>query len=363
MLKRLFQYPFLLVFGISAISIRIFSLQETWVEAYYSGMFYPLISVAIRALLGWIPFSVGDFLYGAATLYLVFVLWRGFKKIRAYRAVPLLWGRIVRKVVTTALSIYILFNVLWGLNYNRQGISRQLALREELYTADELAALVQVLQQKLCVYGNEVSTLERSRLSNNAYLFAEGVTAYEGAVKRFPFLQYHVPSIKPSLLTPLGQYFGFTGYYNPFTGEAQLKTSIPVFLKPFVLCHEMAHQIGYAKENEANLVGFLAGRERANPEFRYSVYFEMYLYALGELSRRERNSAALFLKTAHPQVLRDRQEYLNYLTSQQNIVEPLVSRFYDRYLKLNNQPKGKGSYNAVVAWLIAYAKKYGASAI
>ncbi len=363
MLHRVFKYPVLLILGLCAVLIRIFSLNESWVETYYSNGIYPVMAVASRALLGWIPFSVGDLLYAAATIYLLLLIWKGFTVLKNSRSAPVPWVTLLRKAVTVALVIYILFNVLWGLNYNRQGISTQLALKEAPYSSSELTNLVAALQQKLCLYGNEVSRTERTRLSSNSDLFEEGVAAYETAEKRFPFLQYQVSSIKPSLLTPLGHYFGFTGYYNPFTGEAQLKTSIPIFLKPFVLCHEMAHQIGYAKENEANLVGFFAGREHSNPEFRYSVYFEMYLYAVGELLRRERGAAALFLKTAHPQVLRDRQAYLDYLSSQENIVEPFVSRFYDRYLKMNNQPKGRGSYNAVVAWLIAYAKKYGTSAI
>jgi hypothetical protein len=38
-------------------------------------------------------------------------------------------------------------------------------------------------------------------------------------------------------------------------------------------------------------------------------------------------------------------------------------RFYDGFLKMNNQPKGKETYNEVVAWLIAYMKRYGEEAI
>lgn len=363
MFKLVFRHPFFLIMLLLALAVKGVSTQEEWIEVYYSGAFYPAISAIFRALLGWIPFSAGDIIYTTAALYLLFSLFKALRSLQRNGRNTFPWGSATRQVLMISLGVYVVFNVCWGLNYNRKGISMQLNLKEESYNTEDLTRLAMLLQHSLCSYGEQVNAESRRRLNTNNTLFKEGVAAYDHASRRFPFLQYRVPSIKPSLLTPFGHYFGFTGYYNPFTGEAQLKTTIPVFLKPFVLCHEIAHQLGYAKENEANMVGFLTAKSHVNKEFRYSAYFEMYLYALGELGRRERGSTLLFWKTAHPQVLLDRQEYLSYLEAQENGVEPFISGFYDRYLKLNNQPKGKGSYNAVVAWLVAYMKKNGAASI
>ena len=36
------------------------------------------------------------------------------------------------------------------------------------------------------------------------------------------------------------KFSGFLGYYNPFTGEAQVNTKVPQFVIPFTICHEMA---------------------------------------------------------------------------------------------------------------------------
>ena len=58
----------------------------------------------------------------------------------------------------------------------------------------------------------------------------------------------------------------FLGYYNPFTGEAQVNTNVPAFVIPFTTCHEMAHQIGYASESEASFVGFLVIRNSNNAD-------------------------------------------------------------------------------------------------
>jgi len=46
-----------------------------------------------------------------------------------------------------------------------------------------------------------------------------------------------------------------------------------------------------------------------------------------------------------------------------NPVEPIITWSYGHFLKANNQPGGKQTYNEVVAWLIAYYKKFGVEAL
>jgi hypothetical protein len=162
----------------------------------------------------------------------------------------------------------------------------------------------------------------------------------------------------------VGHLIGFTGYYNPFTAEAQLKTNIPVFLKPFVVTHEIAHQAGYAKENEASFVAWLTCQSSGDLNFRYSAYFEVYrdaIYACRQTPNKELTEK--IRKNVHPRVRQDILDLQRYLLRNRNFVEPLMSGAYDQYLKLNNQPKGKATYNEVVAYVMAYWKKFGSSAI
>jgi hypothetical protein len=252
---------------------------------------------------------------------------------------------------------------LWGLNYSRLGIAHQLQLNVQPYNLQNVNTLTQRLQQQLNSYAQKVDTSKRHNLDNNKTLFAEGVESYQSAQQKLPYLHYTVPSIKPSLYTHVGHFFGFTGYYNPFSGEAQLKTTIPVFIKPFVTTHEIAHQLGYAKENEANFVAFLANKQSGNVDFLYATYYELYRYALREVYNRDTALAWGFKEKLHPRVRRDNELLKQYIVRTQNKIEPFMSIFYDRYLKLNNQEKGVQTYNEVVALLIAYAKKYGLSAI
>ena len=59
----------------------------------------------------------------------------------------------------------------------------------------------------------------------------------------------------------IGNYVGFQGYYNPFTTEAQYNAELPNTYIPFTLSHESAHQLGFAREQEAT--GHLPYRARS----------------------------------------------------------------------------------------------------
>src|SRR5690606_26236866 len=190
-------------------------------------------------------------------------------------------------------------------------------------------------------------------------LFQEGRLAYEHASKKYPYLRYKPTSLKPSIFSYAGNYLGFQGYYNPFSGEAQVNTTIPRFLEPFVTAHEVAHQLGYAKENEANFVAFLACRDFESPAFQYSLYFDLYNYASGELYRRDTGLSNMYYEKLHQQVKRDIDELRLFYNSYKNPIEPVITWGYGHFLKANNQPAGKRTYNEVVAWLVAWYKKFG----
>ena len=250
------------------------------------------------------------------------------------------------------------------MNYYRQGIETQLGLKLAPYSVNDLFTLTTVLRDRLNGYAGKIDSVQRLQYNQNQLLFSTGGDAYKNVEQQYPFLSYSASSIKPSMFTLVGHWFGFTGYYNPFSAEAQLKTSIPVFLKPFVITHEIAHQLGYAKENEASFVAYLTCKASPDINFLYSVYFEMYRDAIFEC-RQAADTAfvANLARNIHPRVKWDIRDLRSYLLSNKNFVEPLMTDAYDKYLKLNNQPKGRATYNEVIAYLVAFMKKFGKNSI
>ncbi len=348
---------------ILTILIKWASWYPGWVENYYTYGLYPAISYVQRLLFGWVPISIGDLFYFFLIIIIIYKLYRFlrlvFKKqfTRQYLTAGLQQG------IFFILFVYVCFNLLWGLNYNRRGISAQLGIQVKRYGMEELNTLTFTLHKKLNEYAAQVTEAQRDSFNKKSRLFTLSSDAYRQVSVQYPFLKYNPVSVKPSLFSYLGNYLGFQGYYNPFSGEAQANTTIPRFLEPFVTAHEIAHQIGYAKENEANFVAFLASRSSPSPVLKYSLYFDMYNYAIGEVYRRDTAAANYYQRTLHPQAKRDYTEYRDFYIRYRNPVEPVIMWAYGHYLKANNQPAGKQTYNEVVAWMIAYYKKFGIEAL
>jgi hypothetical protein len=333
--------------------VRLSILEPQWVEAYYSTGLYFYVSRLLRFLTAWLPFSLGDLLYITAGLFLLRSLFIGFRTIKNRKADSIWIRKQLSILIQIFLAIYLLFNLLWGLNYNRVGVASQLGLRLEDTSATELARLSSLL-------------LERSnklRPANPAIGFDQSSElakmAYRTVSTRYGFLESSPFSIKPSIFGAMGNYMGYSGYYNPFSGEGQVNTKVPGFLIPFVTCHEMAHQAGYAKENEANFVGFLAARETKDSALLYSTYLNMFLYANNELRQVDSVSAKANMTLLSPAVKNDLDQYRKWLRAYDTALGDLIDIAYNQYLKLNEQPAGRRSYNQVVIWLLAYYRQYG----
>jgi len=256
------------------------------------------------------------------------------------------------------LVVYVVFNGFWGLNYDRRGIADQLQLSVRPYTTDDLNELLSRIAGRLNDL-DSVGRVNRSILGNPRIVFAKAVRSYGYLAGQDPRFVYHSPSIKSSLFGWLDNYMGFGGYYNPFTGEAQVNTDVPVFTQPYTTCHEMGHQLGYAKENEANFVGYLSARSSTDPAFRYSVYFDLYIYAARELYLRDSNLVRPIREGLHHNIRQDFRDLQRFNQRFINPFEPVVRRMYGSYLRANRQPQGMKTYDEVTAWLIAYGRKYG----
>jgi uncharacterized protein DUF3810 len=343
---------------LTTVLIKFSSLYPNFIEKYYSTSFYPVFSKIQRFLFGWIPFSIGDLLYLFFIIVILVKTWQLIRIIfkRKFNRQYFLTG--LKQIIFFALFIYVFFYLFWGLNYSRRSIAEKLELQMSKYSQQDLDTLTSVLEEKLNYYADLV-TSQRDSFYKKKNLFRESQEAFKIAAGQYSFLKYQPRSIKPSLFSYAGNILGFQGYYNPFSGEGQVNTTVPVFIQPFVTCHEIGHQVGFGKENEANFAGFLACRLHPSPVFRYSVYFDMFNYAINELAHTDTARARQYLEKLHPQIKRDREELRIFFKKYKNPVEPIIMWGYNQYLIANNQPSGKRTYSEVIGFLIAYQKKFG----
>jgi hypothetical protein len=341
-----------------AIIIRFISLHPMLVEKYYSSGIYPHISKVLKYAFGWLPFSIGDIIYGTLIIWVLVKLVKGIIKIfrKEYN-----WAYLKTKIYSIAVSlllIYISFNLLWGLNYNRKGIAYQLGLTKEKYSAADLIIIDSLLVEKV----NESKRAllrQKKQYPSSAENFAAAANAYNNISKQYSWLAYKPASAKASLWGWAGNYIGFTGYYNPFTGEAQVNTTVPKFTQPFITCHEMAHQLGYAKEDEANFAGYLAATSSPDTLLHYSAYLDMYMYIQGSMMLSDIATTMYFSHKLIPEIKADLSDLYKFYGLHQSPLRPVFKWVYDGYLQKNEQPSGILTYEEVAAFLISYYKKHG----
>lgn len=339
------------------IMVMLFSSFPTLVENWYSMGMYIYISRFLRLLFGWLPFSIGDILYTIFGIWAIYSIVKFFIRIFSYKNKKNILLKGLYLLISTCMIIYLSFNLLWGLNYNRAGISKQLNLElKRSYTNQELNMLAKKLIYKTNFYRKEL--INEKIDSSFTSIKQEAIKAYNNTEKTLPFFKYKTQSIKVPVYNALGNYLNYSGYINPFTNEAQVNTLQPSFLLPFVVCHEMAHQVGYGTEDEANLAGYLTCVQSQKNFFKYSTYLQLFRYANNELFYRDSMLAKENYKQLDTLVKKDIEYMRNFFKQYQNPFEKYTTYLYNQYLKANEQPQGIETYTQVTAWLLAYENKY-----
>jgi Protein of unknown function (DUF3810) len=356
--KTVYWGIFLLVL---IVIIKIFSADAERVEFWYSARFFPWITGILRNIFGHFSFSLGDLLYAVAAGWIIYKLYRLLLfvvKTRQKQQLPTKIKKNVFTLLVAAALVYIVFNLFWGINYNRKGIAWQLGLSEMQYTTSELKNLNCMLIDKINISKGALLKNKTAYYSKRE-LFEAVSHTYQRLGKQYPYLEYEVPSIKSSMWGWFGNYAGFSGYYNPFSGEAQVNTTVPKFLHPYIACHEVAHQLGYAKEMEANFVGYLAATVSSDTLFHYSVYLDLFVYANRNLFMVDSSAARLYTKELIAPVQNDLKEWFLFSKKHRSILGPVVKWGYGIFLRNNEQPQGMLSYDEVTGFLLAYYKKFG----
>lgn len=332
--------------------IKIIANFPEFVEQYYSNGLYVFSSKLMRYGFGWLPFSVGDVLYTILSIYVL--RWLFINRKRTLKDTK----QWLLDILATFSIGYLAFHLLWAFNYYRLPLEKMLEI-DSKYTTEELISFT----NKLILKTNEIQmnitkndTIKVEIPFSKRELIGLVPKGYTELSKQFPHLAYSPTSIKYSIYSLPLTYMGFSGYLNPFTNEAQVDGLIPKYNFPTTSSHEVAHQLGYAAENEANFIGSLAAIKHHNIYFNYSGYSFALSHCLNEIYARDKQQYEAIVKTINKGILKNYKEVNNFWQSYQNPLEPAFKISYNTFLKANNQTKGIESYNYVVGLLVNYFK-------
>lgn len=334
---------------IQLILLKILAFFPETVERFYSNGLYIWLSKCSRFLLGRIPFSVGDIVYSFVVLYGIYWLYKN-------RKVP--WKVKVWPLLSFISVAYFLFHLLWAFNYYRVPLFEKMKIKRE-YTEQELVVFTENLITKTNAIHIAI-TNDREKKVTNPYsqdsVFKLTQNGYDQLAKENAYFEYKIPSQKKSLLSLPLTYMGFGGYLNPFTNEAQVNDKLPMYGFPNVVCHEMAHQIGFGSESECNFIGFLAGVKNEDLYFQYSALSNALRYCMSNIGMKNEKEFDRLKVKINPGIIKNYRESETFWQQYDTLIDKAFHTFYDQYLKSNQQEEGIDSYSKFVDLLVNYYK-------
>lgn len=321
------------------------------IESYYSKGIYPKIAHVLQSIFGRLPFSFGDIFYLVLGVFSIYLLYKCIKEWRTHLL------RNTLKITALLSVLYFIFHLFWALNYYRLPLYHQMNL-ETKYTTEELYETT----QKLLIHTNEL----HKNLAFANHIVASPYTKKElrsMASQGYKHIPEHIipntkvpESIKNSQFSLSLSYLGYGGYFNPFTGEAQVNAKVPKTLYAVIATHEQAHQLGYAAENEANFIGVLASIQNPDSFVQFAGYSYALRYCMSELARRDRDLYDSLYKKIRPEILEMYSSHHEFWKQYDTVIENISKNIWDKLLKASKQTDGVTSYSYIVALLVNFDK-------
>ena len=334
--------------------VKWFGHYPELVESYYSNGFYIYWSGFFRSLMGWLPFSMGDLLYGFLIVSVVVYLIKKWKRIFSD------WKVLLRDFVFVLSIAYFTFHISWGLNYYRQPVAQVFDVEENndmedlIATTEALIIRTNQLQYRITSDSTQIVQIPYSQNE----IFEKTIGAYGSLSKIYPEMNYVRPSLKKSLFSTLLTYMGYGGYLNPFTHESHVNSKIPNFRFPVVCGHEVSHQLGYSAENEANLIGYLVMASQEDEYLQYSAYSYALSHCLRAIHSKDKEKYENLYGQLNKGVQQNYAELKAFWESYKNPMEPVFKSVFNTFLKVNNQEDGIKSYSRVVPLIVGYHDKH-----
>lgn len=340
------------------------------VATYFNQGLFKYWTIGLRWLLGVIPFAIGELAYYIFIIVLIINILRYIISIKSLNQIKRNLGVKLLKLIWFCIRLFVVFQLIWGLNYlqpdptNAFNIQVQTPKNAQI-ALDQMNALTYELIQELNQTKQEIVSANTNS-PNFDQLVDHVHQDYEKVSGAYPRLKIEQQSVKKAIFPILGDYIGYLAYYQPITGEAIVRADLPLLTQPYTIAHEMAHQLGYASETEANFVAFVVASESKDPVLKYSMLLQMFTYAQDAqllLLAGTKGFDAWKMQIAKnkamlsPAVLKDRAAIKAFFAARADKQIQASNQLYDQFLKWNQQAAGLDSYADVLKWVRAYRLK------
>lgn len=331
------------------------SLANFWTERLTTPF-----KLLLARLFAPLPITAMELCYAALVLWLLF--WLG-KTVYLLIQAPsgrlrCLLRRLMQPVLTAA-TVAVCFSLLWGINYYADGFQEKAGTHARGVAVTELYDAARYFRVGLNAASAEVPRNEDGTLAADAReILARSEDLYLPLLADYPFLSNDLVQPQPMVFSRICSYLGFTGVTFPFTGEACINVDVPVSSIPCTVAHELAHQQGFASEQECNFLGILACLESSDPLYRYSGWLSGYVHLSNALYKADRELWKQLREETDPNALADLALRSAYWQQFEGPVDTAASKAYDSMLKGYGDSSGIQSYGTVTDLLVVYHQLY-----
>lgn len=309
--------------------------------------FFDIQKKVHQLLFSWIPFSVGDLLYLASGFFLLYLLITCLKKRNRHSS--------LLKILMVFNISYFLYQLFWGMLYFQVPIIKKLPSQKTPDT--EKAKVLALRYLEKCIKTRSMVKEDQHGvfIITDLQAVQKEILSRQATLPKY-IADKNVPEInafKPSLFKNIMSFTGILGYYNPFTAEAQFNSQLPHTYIPFTSAHESSHQLGFAREQEANFIGYLIGVTSQNPELRYSTEYFTLKSLLNFIMEKDPEFVKSVVKNYSPQMKRDRAYERAFIRRHQGILDDFFGFTNNLFLK-SNQQEGSVTYSYFIDLLLNY---------
>ncbi len=307
----------------------------------------------------WIPFSLAEALLLLIPILLILLIAVGCKKYCDSNRSTWVYVGILLSLLSV-IGIIFVWNFAAG--YYGSTLDQKLELDRQKSSAKELYATAEMLSAEINELSDEIVFLEDGT-SLMPYSYAEMndklLDAYEKFCEKHDFIDTFYSKVKPIMLSEPMSYTHITGVYTFFTGEANINVNFPDYTVPYTAAHELAHQRGISREDEANFIAFLVCMESDDPYIRYSACLNVYEYVISALRSADKNLYRTTYAGLPQQVRNEEVAYSKFFEKyRENVAADISQSANNAYLQSQGSTEGTRSYNMVVDLAVAYYRPF-----
>ena len=349
----LFSWVLYAIAAFAIVVMLVYVFSEDFANFYnrYPAAFLRAVLALITSIL---PCSLGEALVIFAPVLLVFIIVYANKH---YTKNWLEVGRFIFISLSVVSIFFTTFSLNFGAGYHTSSVDKLLELDRKNVSAAELRETAEYLVEEINNYTDSLGIHESgSSVMPYGYdtLSRKLVEAYDKVCDEYSFISRFPSRVKPVMLSEPWTYTHISGVYTYYTGEANINTNFPDYTLPYTAAHEMAHQRGIAREDEANFVAFLVCIASDDEYIRYSGYLNLYDYVSSALYSADKQAYTEVSKKLSPIARKEKTAYSSFFSKySENVAANLTESVNNAYLTIQGTP-GTKSYGMVVDLAVAY---------